>query len=189
MIPILPALIPYKGIAKIIGYVLLAVLAAALLWWAVGKPRVDLANEREAHSALKAAHADLLTKLSEAEAAAAVKSQEVQAAYDAGIAASAKMREKEIQDAYNRGRSTAAGIKSGAVSVRTVWRDRECAASAEGEGAGAGEGVAGVSGERADAIGRVLGHGGRWDATYAEAYRRLTEAQKIVDACYEEPAP
>jgi len=183
MIP--AALVPYKGIAKSIGYALLAPLAAALLWWAVGQPRLDLAQEEKAHAALKAEHEGLLTKLQEAEAAAEAKSLEVRTAYDAGIAASAKMREQEIANAYQRGKSAAAGIKSGAVGVRTVWRDRECPASAEGAGPGSGEGVAQVSGERADAVGRVLGAAGGWDSSYSEAMRRLESAQKLLNACFD----
>lgn len=174
-----------SAVIRIAVYATVLAVVAGLLWWAVGQPRLDLAQEEKAHAALKAAHEGLLTKLAEAEAAAEAKSLEVRTAYDAGIAASAKMREKEISDAYNRGKSAAAGIKSGAVSVRTVWRDRECPASAEGAGTGSGEGVAGVSGSRADLIGDILGRSGGWDATYSEAYRRLESAQKLLNACFD----
>src|SRR5690606_4558749 len=143
------------------------------------------AGQADVQAEWDAEKAAFAVQMAEAEAAVAAKTLEVRTAYDAGIAASAKMREQEIANAYQRGKSAAAGIKSGAVGVRTVWRDRECPATAEGAGTGPGEGVAGVSGDRAEAIGRVLGIAGAADATYAEAYRRLESAQKLLNACFD----
>jgi hypothetical protein len=143
------------------------------------------AGQADVQADWDAEKAAFAVQMAEAEAAVAAKSLEVRTAYDAGIAASAKMREKEISDAYSRGKSAAAGIKSGAVGVRTVWRDRECPASAEGAGTGSGEWAAGVSDDRAEAIGRVLTIGGTADATYSEAYRRLESAQKLLNACFD----
>lgn len=172
---------------RLVVYGLLLALLAGALWWAVGAPRVALASARAELATLQGQHDALKTRLAEAEAASADKTKAVQTAYDAGVKASAAMREREISDAFQRGKAAAAGISAGTVRVRTVWRDRDCPATAEGAGAGAGEGAAGVSGSRADAIGSLLAAGGSWDAQYAEAYRRLESAQAIVDACYEEP--
>ena len=188
MIPVLATLKAASLTTRLIVYGVLLALIAGLLWWAVGAPRVALSSARADLATLQATHDGLVTKLAEAEAAAKVKSEEVRTAYDQGVAASSRMREQEVSNAYERGKAAGERIRAGTSSVRTVWRDRECPAADEGAGTGAGEGSAGVSGSRADAIGSLLAAGGGWDAQYAEAYRRLTEAQKIVDACYEEPA-
>ena len=127
-------------ISKIIGYALLAALAAALLWWAVGQPRLDLAQEEKAHAALQATHDALLTKLAEAEAAVEAKTLAERAAYDAGVKSAKDMRDKETSDAYQRGLDTGKRITAGTQRVRVEWRDRDCAATPEGAGAGLGEG-------------------------------------------------
>lgn len=188
MIPALATLKAASLTTRLIVYGVLLALIAGLLWWAVGAPRVALSSARADLATLQATHDGLVTKLAEAEATAGEKTKAVQAAYDAGVKSAATMREKETTDAYNRGKAAGERIRAGASSVRTVWRDRECPATADGTGAGSGEGAAQVSGERADLIGSLLGQAGSWDATYGEAYRRLTEAQKIVNACYEQPA-
>lgn len=188
MIPALATLKAASLTTRLIVYGLVLALIAGLLWWAVGAPRVALSSARADLATLQATHDGLVTKLAEAEAAAKVKSEEVRAAYDAGVKSAATMREKETTDAYNRGKAAGERIRAGTSSVRTVWRDRECPATADGSGAGSGEGAAQVSGERADLIGSLLGQAGSWDATYSEALRRLEQAQKIVNACYEEPA-
>lgn len=185
------AVLAWKGAsltARVISAAIALAVLAGLLWWAVGAPRVALSSARAELATLQATHDGLVTKLAEAEAATKVKSEEVRAAYDAGVKSAATMREKETTDAYNRGKAAGERIRAGTSSVRTVWRDRECPATADGSGAGSGEGAAQVSGDRAEAIGRVIGIGGAADATYSEALRRLEQAQKIVDACYEKPA-
>lgn len=186
----IPALVALRGASlgvrlAVYGFVLTAI--AGLLWWAVGAPRVALSSARADLATLQATHDGLVDKLAEAEAAAKVKSEEVRAAYDAGVKSAATMREKETTDAYNRGKAAGERIRAGTSSVRVEWRDR-CPATADGSGAGSGEGAAQVSGERADLIGSLLGQAGSWDATYSEALRRLEQAQKIVNACYEKPA-
>lgn len=124
-------------------------------------------------------------RMAEAEAQVAGKTQAVNAAYDAGVASAAQMKEREISDAYQRGKAAGERIRAGAVSVRTVWRDRDCPAATEGPGSGSGAGPAQVSGERAEAIGSLLAAAGADDATYAEAYRRLESAQKLLNACFD----
>lgn len=143
------------------------------------------AGQADVQAEWDAEKAAFAVKMAEAEAAVAAKTLEVRTAYDAGIAASAKMREQEIANAYQRGKSAAAGIKSGAVGVRTVWRDRDCPATPEGASAGPSERAPEVSGERAEAIGGLLAAAGADDAFYAEAYRRLESAQVLLNACYE----
>lgn len=187
----IPALVALRGASlgvrlAVYGFVLTAI--AGLLWWAVGAPRVALSSARADLATLQATHDGLVTKLAEAEASAKAKSEEVRTAYDQGVAASSRMREQEVSNAYERGKAAGERIRAGTSSVRTVWRDRECPATADRSGTGSGEGAAQVSGERAGAIGDVLAAGGVWDATYAEALRRLEQAQKIVNACYEKPA-
>lgn len=181
----------WKGaslMARLITAGIALTLIAGLLWWAVGAPRVALSSARADLATLQATHDGLVDKLAKAEAAAKAKSEEVRTAYDAGVKSAATMREKETTDAYNRGKAAGERIRAGTSSVRTIWRDRECPATADGTGAGSGEGAAQVSGERAEAIGSVLAAGGVWDATYAEAMRRLESAQKLLNACYEQPA-
>jgi hypothetical protein len=187
MIPVLATLKAASLTTRLIVYGVLLALIAGLLWWAVGAPRVALSSARADLATLQATHDGLVTKLAEAEASAKAKSEEVRTAYDQGVAASSRMREQEVSNAYERGKAAGERIRAGTSSVRTVWRDRECPATADGSGAGSGEGAAQVSGDRAEAIGRVIGIGGAADATYSEALRRLEQAQKIVNACYEKP--
>lgn len=173
---------------RIVVYGLLLAALAGALWWAVGAPRVALAGARSELATLQATHDAMVTRLAEAEAAVAGHSAALRESYDAGVESAADMRELETKNAYNRGVDAGRRIAAGTQRVQPVWRDRECPAAPEGAGAGAGEGAAEVSGERAAAIGRVLGLAGGWDAQYAEAMRRLEAAQGLLNACYEKPA-
>jgi len=163
-------------------------LMLAALWWAAIWPRQQLAAERAAHAGTKARHAEVLQGLAEAAAEVARKAARAREAFAEATAESESRYEKGVADAYERGRATAAGIAAGTVRVREVWRERECPAAAGGQGTEPAAGPAGVSGDRAAAIGRVLGIGGAADAGYARAIERLNAAQAIVDQCFEEPA-
>lgn len=170
------ALAPYAEAIRM-GLALVATLLLGLAtWWAAVQPRIDLGR-------LQKSHDRLLMELEGRNEAAALARVE----YDAEVMRLGLTRKKEIDDAYQRGRVSAAGIAAGDIPVRVVWRDR-CSAPAPGAGTGPDTGPAGVDQGRADAIGRVLGHGGAFDAQYHEAYARLTAAQKLLDQCYEEPA-
>lgn len=180
--------VPTNATARLLlGLATVAVLGLAL-WWAVILPRQQLAAERAAHAGTKAEHARVLQALAEAAAEAARKAARAREAFAAATAESETRYQEGVADAYERGRATAAGIAAGTVRVREVWRERDCPAAAGGQGAEPAAGSAGVSGDRAAAIGRVVGIGGVADAGYARAIERLKAAQAIVDQCFEEPA-
>lgn len=122
------------------------------------------------------------TRKLEAEAAAA------RAAYGDKVLADQTKYDEGVRDAYARGKAAGAAIAAGAVRVRTVWRD-QCPKTPAGAGTEPGAGTADVAEGRADAIGRVLGEAGSWDKAYERAYGRLIEAQKLLNVCYEKPAP
>ena len=127
-----------------------------------------------------------LAAQTEAVAKAAVRARTV---YDAATAAASTKHEQEVHRAYERGKGVAAGIRSGTVRVRDVWQD--CSGGAQalpGQGTGLAPGAEAVTAGRADAIGRVLGQAGGWDADYEKALTRLRDAQVLVNQCYEEPA-
>lgn len=186
---IAPAVLLATPAARAIGYVLGVLALLVLVWIAVVKPRSDLAAERLAHQETKAAHSALLSDLAaqtEAVAKAAVRARTV---YDAATAAASTKHEQEVHRAYERGKGVAAGIRSGTVRVRDVWQD--CSGGAQalpGQGTGLAPGAEAVTAGRADAIGRVLGQAGGWDADYEKALTRLRDAQALVNQCYEEPA-
>lgn len=174
--------------ARILWFAAAFLILVGAIWIAVGAPRVALARSESRLSELTATHESLLARLREAEASSEAKSEEVRAAYDDGVRSSSLMREKEIADAYKRGVATVSGVNSGAVRVREVWRERDCPAPTQGAGSKPVAEPPQVSGGRAEAIGNVLGEAGVWDATYAEAYRRLEAAQVIINSCFETPS-
>lgn len=188
-----------KGLSTLvqaaIGIALLAALAFAI-WFAVIKPRSELAAEKLDHAATqaefadaKAKHAAVLEQIAEDTAKMAEKAALLGSVLEKQRETDKETHRKEVASAYERGKSYAARIVSGDVSVRDVWRDRECPTPTAGEGAGPESWPSGVSWGRADAIGRVLGHGGRFDADYDLLWKRLGEAQERLNLCYEEPAP
>ncbi len=133
-------------------------------------------------------HAATFLKIERLTAAAAEKAHAARQAYSDAALVDLATFEKEKENAFEAGRRAAAGINDGSVRVRTVWRERECPKAVPGPGAEpAGRDLALPEG-RGDAIGRVLGYGWRWNAEYGLAYAGLIRAQKLVDACYEQPA-
>jgi hypothetical protein len=161
-------------------------LAAAVAF--SGLQTVRLAREQAAHAQTKQQHATVLREIADKTAEAARLAGIARAAYDAQALEDLHQHSKDIEDAFKRGEAAAGSINAGAVRVRTVWRDRECPQAVPGQGAEPDDGTADVTPGRADAIGRVLGHAGTWDAAYRLAYERLTAAQGLLNACYEEPA-
>lgn len=174
------ALAPYAGVirgaAVLLGALAIGFTLGFAVWKVALEPRFELAK-------LQKAHDRLLMELEGRNEAAVLARVD----YDAEVMRLGLTRKKEIDDAFERGRVAAAGIAAGDIPVRVVWRDR-CSAPAAGAGAEPDSRAAGVDQGRADAIGRVLGHGGAFDAQYHEAYARLTSAQKLLNQCYEEPA-
>jgi len=164
-----------KSILKLVAAA--ALLVTAYLW----------AYDR-GEKAADARHAATFQRIAELTAVAAEKAGRARALFADQVLADVARHAKETEDAYEAGRAAAAGIADGSVRVRTVWRDRECSAAVPGPGAEPAGGDPAVSGGRADAIGRVLGRGWGWDATYGLAYSRLTRAQELLDACYEQPS-
>lgn len=165
------------------------IVLAVIAMLVIGSCRHGQRLERADHEQTKAKHAEVLAGIAEKTRVAAEKAAAVRGAFDAAALAAQAAHALEVSDAFERGRVAAAGIRDGAVSVRTVWRDRECPAADAGQGAGPAGGDQAFPASRADAIGRVLGLGWAWDADYALAVRRLTEAQQLLNACYEQPAP
>lgn len=184
----LAAFDPYALAIRLVGGLLSLALLAALVWWAVIKPRSDLADERAAHQATRAAQAETLAGLAAKAQAAAEAAARVRTVFETEREESIRVHAEDVAAAFERGKTVGAGIRDGSVRVRTVWRDSECPAADAGEGAGPGAGAEAVPAGRADAIGRVLGLGGQWDADYALCYARLKSAQKLLDQCHEEPA-
>lgn len=117
----------------------------------------------------------------------AVLAAEAKAAYHEEKSRAATTRAQEMNDAYERGRLTGAAIAAGTQRVRDVWRDR-CPQANAWQGTELAGGFALVDRGRADAIGRVLGLAGGFDAQYGEAIARLNAAQTLLNVCYEQPA-
>ena len=138
---------------------------------------------------LKAGHAKVLADIAAQAQDAANKAATARAAYGDKVLADQSAYDTGVKDAFDRGKTAGARIASGAVRVRTVWRERQCPQAAARPGAEPAGRLAEVDPGRADAIGRVLGLGGQWDAAYGLAYRRLTSTQQLLNACYEQPAP
>jgi hypothetical protein len=138
---------------------------------------------------LKADHAKVLADIAGQTQVVADKAAVARAAYGDEALANQAAYDKGVRDAYDRGKSAGAGIAAGTVRVRTVWRDRQCPQAPAGPGSEPGGRVADVDQGRADAIGRVLGEAGRWDAAYGLAFRRLQSAQGLLNTCFEKPAP
>lgn len=180
---------PYRPLAKVLGMVISAVLLVVLVWWLVIKPRSDLADERVAHAATKAKHAQVMTEIAAKSEAVARQAAQARDKYKAQTAEDQKKHEQEVKDAFERGKSVAAGIRDGSVGVRQVWRDRECPQAVSGQGGEPGRGAETIPAGRADAIGRLLGEAGGWDADYKACYARLTRAQELLNACYEGDGP
>jgi hypothetical protein len=179
------------GYSKAVQFGVRALVAAAvlaILWWAVVMPRQQLSAERAAHAETKASHAAILAGIADQTAEVARKAAVARTEFEAYRADAKVQRDEAERQAFERGKSTAARIGSGAVVVREQWRDRECPVAAPGQGAELTPGFALVDRGRAEAIGRVLGLAGSFDASYREAYERLTAAQGLLNACYEQPA-
>lgn len=169
--------------------VLYALLAVSIgLGVTAGVQTVRLSSERTAHAETKADHAKVMQDIADKTAEAARLAALARDTYNDRVTAEQVKHAKEIDHAFERGRKHAAGIQSGAVSVRTVWRDRECPKAAPGSGSEPVAGLAAVDPGRAEAIGEILGLGGSFDADYSLAYGRVKAAQVLLDACYDEPA-
>lgn len=184
----IPALAAANLTVRIVAALAALLLVAAAVWWVAFKPRSELADERQAHAQTRAAHAQVLADLASKTRAVAEKAAAARGTYESRNEEDRDAHDRELDAAFERGKAAAAGIGDGTVRVRTVWRDRECPAPAAGAGAAAGAGLEAVPAGRADAIGRVLGLAGQWDADYAALYQRLLAAQPLIDACYEQPA-
>jgi hypothetical protein len=171
---------PIRPYLPLIKAGLLAVLIAAVWGHGCSYGRKGLAE-------VKAKHAATLEGLATATEAQARRAKEVEEGVRLMRREAEKTYQKGIEDAYIRGAATAADIASGKLPVGGVWRD-QCPKAPAGQGPGPNGGSTGVSADRAAAIGRVLGIAGEADATDALLRSRLQEAQKLLDACYEEPA-
>ncbi|MEJ2790095.1 MULTISPECIES: hypothetical protein [unclassified Pseudoxanthomonas] len=125
--------------------------------------------------------------VAEQSAQLAVQAAEAKATYHNEKGVAAATRAQEMNDAYERGRRTGAAIAAGTQRVRDVWRDR-CPQANAWQGTELAGGFALVDRGRADAIGRVLGLAGGFDAQYSEAIARLKAAQGLLNVCYERPA-
>lgn len=136
---------------------------------------------------VKAKHAATLAKIAEDTEKLARQAKEVEDGFALARKEAESAYRKGVEDAYSRGAATAADIASGKLPVGGVWRD-QCPQAIPRQGSGPDGGSAGVSADRAAAIGRVLGIAGEADATDALLRQRLADAQKIVDACYENAA-
>ena len=166
------------------AWALLALVIAAI---GFGQLRYA-AGERAGEEAADARHAKVMKDLADKTAKAAELANRARDLFNQQAQADQLRHAEEITDAYDRGRAAAAGIVDGAVRVRTVWRDRQCPAAVAGAGAEPAAGHPDVAPGRADAIGRVLGAAWRWDADYGLAHARLTRAQALLNACYDQPA-
>lgn len=164
-----------KSILKLVAAA--ALLVTAYLW----------AYDR-GEKAADARHAATFQRIAELTGVAAEKAGRARALFADQVLADMVRHAKETEDAYEAGRAAAAGIRDGSVRVRTVWRDRECPAAVPGAGAEPAGGHPALDQGRADAIGGLLGASWGWDATYGLAYSRLTRAQQLLDACYEQPS-
>lgn len=167
----------------------IAAAAAVLLilWWIAVLPRQQLSAERIAHADTKVKHAAVMAEIAEKSAETLRLTMKAEAEFRAQVAQSKVDYDQGVKDAYQRGKDTAGAIRSGAVVVREVWRD-QCPQALPGSGAEPAAGNPAVSGDRAEAIGRVRGIGGEADAGYHLLYDRLVTAQGLVNACYEQPA-
>lgn len=184
----LPITDPFALAVRLVSGLVALLVLCLLVWWAVIKPRSDLAAERTAHAETKARHAQVMGEIAAKTAAVAEKARAAHALFLQGAKEDERAHAVEIAAAEERGRAAAAGIADGSVRVRVEWRDRACPVAAFGEGAEPAAGDQAVPRGRADAIGRLLGHGGQWDADYQLCYARLTRAQALINSCYEEPA-
>lgn len=167
------------------AWVLLVLVVAAI---GFGQVRYA-AGVRAGEQAEAKKHAGVLQDIADKTAKAAAAAHRAQTLFNQETQADAERHAMEVSDAFDRGRAAAAGIVDGAVRVRTVWRDRQCPVADAGAGAEPAGRHPEVDQGRADAIGRVLGYGWRWDADYGLVVARLTRAQALLNACYEQPAP
>ncbi|MFT4179598.1 MAG: hypothetical protein QM612_09080 [Thermomonas sp.] len=135
---------------------------------------------------LKATHAATLAEIAEKTRVAADKAVAARIAYSDKALADQAAYQKGVNDAYARGNAVGAAVAAGTVRVREVWRD-QCPATAAGKGSEPAGRDQPITQGRADAIGRIVGYGGQWDATYALAIHRLNQAQTLLNACYEQP--
>lgn len=167
-------------------YALGAALVASLAWggWQWQGKQAALTEAAEAKLEYQTTLRDIAEKTAEAARLAGIAKDTY---YDRKTLDKAR-EAREIDNAFERGRRHGANIASGTVSVRTVWRDRECPKAVSGQGAESVGGDSGVDPGRAAAIGEILGLAGTFDATYTLAYRRLEAAQGLLNACYETPA-
>jgi hypothetical protein len=136
---------------------------------------------------VKAKHAATLEDIAKATQDQALRAAEVRDGFKLARREQESAYKKGVQDAYERGMATGAEFGTGERPVNWVWRDN-CPKAPAGEGSGPDGGDSGVSADRAAAIGRVLGIGGAADAHETLLRNRLQEAQKLLNACYEEPA-
>lgn len=142
---------------------------------------------RKGLAEIKAKHAATLDGIAKAAAEQAEKARAVQESFKAARKEAESAYQKGVRDAYERGVATAAAISTGRQPVSWVWRDN-CPKAPAGEGAGPDGGDSGVSADRAQGMGRILALAGVADANDALLRSRLAEAQKLLNACYEEPA-
>ena len=173
-------------VQALIGLALLAALAFAI-WFAVIKPRSDLTAEKLDHAQTKAEYAKVLADIAARTAEVEAKAKAAQDEFTRNEAESKREKSDAVAAALARGQRIGYDIGRGSVQLRPEWRDGECPSAAPGAGAEPDEGTAGVPGDRGAAVGHILGIGGVGDATYEEAFRRLRNAQPLIDACFEKP--
>lgn len=166
------------------AWALLLLVAAAI---GFGQVRYA-AGVRNGERAEAKKHAAVLKDIADKTAKSAAAAARARTLFNQGTQADAVRHAKEVSDAFEAGRAAAAGIVDGTARVRTVWRDRQCPAADAGAGTEPVGRHPDVDQGRADAIGRVLGLGWRWDADYGLVVARLTRAQALLNACYEQPA-
>lgn len=180
------ALSALKPVTKlVVGFLFIALLVLAL-WWAVFKPRSDLAE-------LRGEYEQYRTTMVAATKAAAEKARAAQAA----INHANEVYARESDFAAERARIALADAEDGAARdladlrsrsddrVRNVWS--QCLARpAPIDGAGVAEGSAHLSDDGAAALAPILAIGRRADVQYARAIAELTSTRQLLSVCYGE---
>lgn len=168
---------PYLALIKAAGAILLAL---ALFVSGCQHGKKGLAE-------VKAKHAATLERIAEATQDQAEKAKQVEESFKHARREAERVYQKGVQDAHERGMAAAADIATGRQPVSWVWRDN-CPKAPAGPGPEPAGGDPQVPEHRAEGMGRVRAIAGEADAGYAKVYARIAEAQKFVDACYEQPA-
>ena len=131
--------------APVLKWLAIGAAVVALLWWAAVAPRIALSEERTAHAATKASHAEVIADLAaKARHAADLARQASERAKTDRAAADARHRE-ELTDAKREADRLRAALRSGSAELQDRWTCRV---------PGAGQGGAAADAREADPEGR-----------------------------------